>query len=238
MNTAILLSGGVGERLKLEVPKQYIVVNDKMIITYSIQVLVNNPLISQILIVAEEKWRNSILDDAIKNGIEVDKIKGFAQPGFNRQASIISGMNELVAINKKYSELNDLDLILIHDAARPLVTEKQITECINALDGCEGVMPVLPMKDTVYFSEDGKTVHSLLKREKLFSGQAPEVFNLKKYYDINKRLLESDLEKINGSTEAAVLGGMHITMIPGDEENFKITTKNDLERFKKIKEKK
>ena len=91
------------------------------------------------------------------------------------------------------------------------------------------------MKDTVYCSENGKTITSLLDRGAVFAGQAPEVFLLGKYYVANRRLLPDAILWINGSTEPAVMAGMDIAMIPGDEGNFKITTPGDLERFREIR---
>ena len=109
-----------------------------------------------------------------------------------------------------------------------------ITDCLEGIRGHDGVLPVLAMKDTVYSSPDGKTVGALLKRSEIYAGQAPEVFCLEKYYEANKRLLPDRIFEINGSTEPAIMAGMDIAMIPGDERNFKITTKADFERFCKI----
>ena len=87
------------------------------------------------------------------------------------------------------------------------------------------------MKDTVYFSNDGVSVTELLDRSRIFAGQAPEVFNLKKYYEANKELLPDRILSINGSTEPAVIAGMDIAMVAGDEKNYKITTPADMGRF-------
>ena len=121
--------------------------------------------------------------------------------------------------------------VLIHDAARPLLSVELISECLAALGGHDGVLPVLPMKDTVYYSEDGKQVSRLLNRSELYAGQAPEAFVLGRYLKANEQLLPTEILKINGSTEPAVLAGLDVVMIPGDEGNFKVTTKADLERF-------
>ena len=106
-----------------------------------------------------------------------------------------------------------------------------INKMLEAVIDSEGVMPVLPMKDTVYLSRDGKKVHELLNRSEIYAGQAPEVFRFGKYIRANEALLPDKIKSVNGSTEPAILAGMDITMIPGDEGNFKITTKADLERF-------
>lgn len=83
--------------------------------------------------------------------------------------------------------------MLIHDAARPQVSAKQITDCLEAVKaGHDGALPVLPMKDTVYYSEDGAAVTSLLERSRIFAGQAPELFVLGKYFEANQALFRAD----------------------------------------------
>ena len=92
------------------------------------------------------------------------------------------------------------------------------------------------MKDTVYLGSVGGRLEGLLDRGKVLAGQAPELFNLKKYLDANRALTKEQLAGIHGSTEPAVMAGMDVLTIPGDERNFKITTGSDLERFKRIAE--
>lgn len=227
MNTALLLSGGTGSRMQTDIPKQYIRVADKMVITYSLETLVKASVIEKIYIVAAKEWHEEIITDAKRHGICTDKIAGFAIPGISRQSSIMNGLRCIV-------EMGQANTVLIHDAARPRLTEALIDACFAALDGHDGVLPVLPMKDTVYLSEDGRQVTELLDRSKLFAGQAPELFCLKKYYQANVMLLPDRINQINGSTEPAILAGMDIAMIPGDEGNFKITTNADMERFREL----
>lgn len=230
MNTAILLSGGIGARIQSNVPKQYIRINGKMIITYSLQTLTDSSDLDEIQIVAEDEWREPILADAEKYNIPTDKIKGFAKPGANRQASILSGMKDILRRNSGNVD-GMRDNVLVHDAARPLLAQRQIHDCFVNLHGHDGVMPVLPMKDTVYLSSNGRTVSELVDRNSLFAGQAPELFNLRKYYQANVDLTQEQMALINGATEPAILAGMDIVMIPGDENNFKVTTQADLDRF-------
>uniref|UniRef100_UPI0040560BA6 IspD/TarI family cytidylyltransferase n=1 Tax=Agathobacter sp. TaxID=2021311 RepID=UPI0040560BA6 len=226
MNIAIVLSGGSGSRMKLDIPKQYIRVKGNMLITYSLKTLMEHAQIDGICIVAEQKWQKEILDD-LEGCCSKEKIKGFALPGKTRQYSILNGLEEV-----NHWEDICAENIVIHDAARPNVSPEMIADCINALKEHDGAMPVLPMKDTIYFSENGNTVSGLLDRGKLFAGQAPESFRFLPYYNANKALLPDKLETINGSTEPAVLAGMDIAMISGDENNFKVTTQADLERFR------
>ena len=262
MNIALVLSGGVGTRLGSDIPKQYIKVNNKMIISYCLETLINNKRIDYVQIVADKTWHKEIEKeiDCIAEHFDEQsgegqasyelksKFKGFSEPGANRQLSIYNGLTDI----RKYAD--DESYVLIHDAARPLLKHELIDECFEVVEDkktgskknetiyesivlsqkSDGVIPVLPMKDTVYMSEDGQHISSLINRDKIYAGQAPEVFKLGRYYEANKALLPDEILAINGSTEPAIMAGMNITMIAGDEGNFKITTKADLNRFEEI----
>ncbi|MDE7266436.1 MAG: 2-C-methyl-D-erythritol 4-phosphate cytidylyltransferase [Lachnospiraceae bacterium] len=234
MGIALILSGGSGVRLGTDIPKQYIEVCGRPVISHCIERLLSHPEIDGIQIVAAPQWHDTIihsLEQLVSLGIAqetLSKFKGFSMPGENRQLSIYNGLTDI----RVYAD--DDEIILIHDAARPMLSSQMITDCLRAVHEHEGVLPVLPMKDTVYQSTDGKRVGALLNRSEIYAGQAPEAFRLGKYYEANKRLMPNKILKINGSTEPAVMAGMDIVMIPGDEGNFKITTREDLERFKGI----
>ena len=227
MNIALILSGGTGLRLGSDTPKQYLQVGTKPIISYSFRTLSQHHLVDAIQIVADSPWQEPIRQ-WLKEADPEKKFKGFSLPGKNRQLSILHGLEGI----KKYA--SSLDYVFIHDAARPLLSEKQITDCLSEVKGHDGLMPVLPMKDTVYSSRDGKTVSGLLNRSEIFAGQAPEVFRLGVYEAANRALLPDKILTINGSAEPAVMAGLDVVMIPGDEGNFKITTKADLERFRSL----
>lgn len=239
MNTALLLSGGTGSRIASEVSKQYIRAGDRMLITYALEPLLKSRCIDLVEIVAAPRWRKAILEDAVQAGMDVGKIAGFALPGTGRQESILNGLEDIMSRGKVvcHREIDtdrwSVDTILIHDAARPFLKEELIERCFQALSGHDGVMPVLPMKDTVYRSESGTKVDSLLERNWIYAGQAPELFILEKYYLANQALLPEQMMKVSGSAEPAVMAGMDIAMIPGDEGNFKVTTDADLYRFRK-----
>lgn len=221
MNIALILAGGMGTRLGGSLPKQYIEVRGEPVISYCLAVFEKHHKIDAVWIVADEKWHDFILK---WTGI---KFKGFSIPGKNRQLSIYNALVDISGF------ADEKDLVIIHDGARPLVTEQLISECISACLGNDGVIPVLPMKDTVYMGEDGR-ITSLLERGKIYAGQAPEVFLFGKYLKANQRLLPDKIFKINGSTEPALMAGMDIALMPGDENNFKITTMADLEYFRRI----
>jgi 2-C-methyl-D-erythritol 4-phosphate cytidylyltransferase len=228
MKYAVILSGGTGSRLGLDIPKQYYQVAGHPVIGYVLQTLLAYQGLAGIVIVADGTWKHLICEELADYPGKI----GFAEPGANRQLSIY---HALVALREQMC-IADEDVVLIQDAARPDTSLLQIAYCFDAIEGHDGVVPVLPMKDTVYLSENGKAVSALLKRSNVFAGQAPEAFRYGVYRKANETLLPEQILAINGSTEPAVLAGLDVVMIPGEEENYKITTQADLERFCQEKE--
>ncbi len=227
---AILLSGGRGTRTSSVLPKQFVRRDGLMMVTHALRPLFDLPRISKICIVAAEDRRDEILEDIKRAGFDASKLCGFAEPGEIRQESVKNALSLIVSgLNGDTS--SDGDTVLIHDAARPFLSTELLEKCYAAIEGHDGVMPVLPMKDTVYISRDGKRIASLLERSEIFSGQAPELFKLGKYYRANTELSREKFMKINGSTEPAVLYGMDIAMIPGDVRNIKVTTDEDMDYY-------
>jgi len=237
---AILLSGGIGTRIGGDIPKQYIEIGPEKqtVFYYSIKPLLESEIVDAIQIVADEAWIEKINETV--SGKEI----GFSSPGTTRQLSIY---NALVDLKDK---LQAEDIVIIHDAARPNLTVVMLEAYIAAMFGGsvdeemnlahDGVIPVLPMKDTVYLSEDGMHVSELVDRTQIYAGQAPELFVYGKYLEANEALIDvypadnptNPIMKINGSTEPAVMSGMDILMVRGDEKNIKITSKDDLEKIK------
>ena len=287
MNYAILLSGGVGTRISSEIPKQYIKVNGRMMVTAALRTLLQAPQVDRVCITADPAWQQAILEDLQaasaddpEGSAAIGKPVFFAMPGANRQLSIRNGLQQILREKELRWEimgqvslpveeasgspatyagaetgdvdhmetspaLGDLgpqtgdslssgepDTVFIHDAARPYLAQPLIDACYAALSGHDGVLPVLPMKDTVYESSDGHTIDRLLDRSQIFAGQAPELFLLEPYVAANEALLPDRILAINGSTEPAILAGMDVVMIPGDERNSKVTTNADLEKFR------
>ncbi|WP_167956029.1 IspD/TarI family cytidylyltransferase [Anaerosporobacter faecicola] len=229
MNIAIILAGGNASRMKaIDVPKQYLMVSDKPVISYCLATFQKHKNIDAIIIVAKEEWHQFLNEWLTKENIH--KFKGFAMPGKSRQHSIYNGLCYAKQIVNK--EIKEDEIVIIHDAARPLVSERIITDCIHGATTSDGAMPVIKVKDTIYRSLEGKHIEGLLNRDELYAGQAPESFKLNSYLSIHERLSDEEIGAIRGSSEIAYKYGMKIELIEGSEDNFKITTMEDLEKFK------
>jgi len=224
---AIILSGGVGSRMGLDIPKQYVVVNGEPIINYCLRVFFANELTDVVVIGVADEWKGFV--DNCLSEIQPKKPVLFSKPGETRQYSIY---NALEVVEKDGAGADDI--VMIHDAARPLVSPKLINRCYDECNVADGVLPVIAVKDTIYFSQDGKTIESLLDRSKLWAGQAPEAFKFKKYLQAHRCMSREELLKINGSTELAYKVGMNCHLVEGEAMNFKITTPEDLCAFEEI----
>lgn len=227
MNIAIILSGGIGSRMGLNIPKQYVIVNNQPIISYCLNTFLNNSNIDAVVIVVSAQWKEFIEKlIAQKNTI---KPVLFAEPGDTRQLSIYNGLKVI-----EHSGYSSNDIVIIHDAARPLVNDDLINRCLEGCQSADAVLPVLPVKDTIYYSEDGNQIDTLLNRSHLWAGQAPEAFIFGKYLYAHKSMPREDLLRINGSTEIAFKVGLRCKLIDGDVMNFKITTFEELSNFETL----
>ena len=227
MNIAIILSGGVGSRMGLNIPKQYVMVNEQPVISYCLKTFLENSNIGALVIGVADEWLDFVREHVTK--LSPSKPIYYAKPGETRQYSIYNALNEVRDNGYSYD-----DVVIIHDAARPLVSDVLINRCLDGCKEADGIMPVIPVKDTTYLSEDGKHIQSLLNRSHLWAGQAPEAFRFGKYRKVHDEMPREELLMINGSTEIAFKAGLDCQMVEGDPMNFKITTPEDLTNFNSI----
>lgn len=227
MNIAIILSGGVGSRMGLDIPKQYVEISQHPVIWYCLKTFLDNDRTDAIVIGVAEEWKGFVEEQVEE--LNPCKPIFYANPGETRQYSIYNGLKAV-----KDNGFNDESIVIIHDAARPLVSHELINRCYDTCEKADGAMPVLAVKDTTYYSEDGKQITNLLDRSKLWAGQAPEAFKFGKYLKVHEQMPHEELMKINGSTEIAYKCGLRVEMVQGDPMNFKITTPEDLSNFESI----
>lgn len=226
MNTAIILSGGVGTRMGTQCPKQYLTVKNQPIISYCLDIFQNHAEIDSIVVVAAEEWQPFITEWMQRKA--VTKFSCFAPAGRTRQHSIYNGLKAA-----KSCTPND-GVVIIHDAARPLVSDQIISDCLTAACEDGGAMPVITVKDTVYFSRNGQQIDNLLDRSCLYAGQAPEAFRFGEYLAIHDSVSDDEIAATVGTSQIAYNHGMKVRMVKGSERNLKITTAEDLNTFEAI----
>lgn len=224
MVTALVLSGGTGTRFGGDIPKQYLTVNGKPVIAYCLDLFQAAADISQIVIAADTSWQNQIREYVDSHGIT--KFAAFSEAGKSRQHSILNGLRVI-----REAGGDDGDFVIIHDAVRPCLTADILSRCISLLHEYDCTMPVITVKDTVYISKDGEKISSLLDRDSLYAGQAPEGCHLGSYLSINERLSDEELSAVRGTSGLAFEKGLSVGLFAGSEKNYKITTREDFNKF-------
>ena len=172
-----------------------------------------------------------IKEYADDNGIS--KFRCFANAGKSRQHSVLNGLRQVNSLDN----IDENELVVIHDAARPCVSKEIVENCIDYLKMFDCSMPIVPVKDTVYLSNNGKMITQLLNRDTLYAGQTPEGCHLQTYLKINELLTDEELLSVRGTSAIAFAKGLSVGLFPGTESNYKITTRDDLMRFEMDMEK-
>lgn len=227
MNIALVLSGGTGMRMGLEVPKQYQILAGKPVIVHTLEQFEGCPQVDHVIAVAASDWEETIWEWKGEYGLS--KLKAVAAAGEDRQRSILSGLSAAQAYIAEGPESG----VVIQDAARPLTSQDLLERLIRGLEEAPAVMPVLPITDTTYTSRDGQWVDGLLDRRTLFAGQAPEAFHYWPYLRLYEGTPVEVLSSMSGSCQLPYSRGWKVKMIPGDPENVKITYAADLKTCEK-----
>lgn len=229
MNYAIILSGGIGSRMNSEsLPKQYIEVNDKPVLMYTLKAFNQSEEIDHIVIVANPEWHEQISKWLKTFGIT--KAVTLACNGEHRQASVISGLRACAQVKAP----DETDKVIIHDAVRPFIDQRIIRDCMAALDSHISCLTAVPDYDTTYITLDKETIHDYIDRDKLTLGQTPEGFVLKQYLKMCEEADPEELKNLHGACELAFSRGHTIKLVMGSTLNFKLTRADDLILFKAL----
>ena len=226
MNYALIIAGGRGMRMGQEIPKQFLTVHDKPVIAYTLEAFEKHPDIDAIAVVCVEGWE-SILS-AYARQYRITKLKHIFPGGANGQGSIRNGVFEL---EKHYSPD---DVVLIHDAIRPMVSQDIISGCIATTREHGSAIVTVPCQEAMLETEDQQSTHSSYPRENLKRTQTPQGFPLGVICDAHRRALEKGITNSVASCTLMVELGETIWFCAGSEKNIKLTTPDDLEIFKAL----
>jgi len=226
MNHAIIIAGGTGTRMKLHVPKQFVSVEKKPVIVYTMEAFQNHPEIDTITIVCIKGWEEVI--EAYSREYRITKLKHIVLGGDCGQASIRNGVYEL---EKHYS--GD-DIVLIHDAIRPLVSAEIISDCLVKAREFGDAITVIPCAEAMLETDDGAVSIGSYDRNRLKRTQTPQGFKLSKICDLHRRALEKGITNSVASCTLMIEMGEQVHFSMGSEKNIKLTTQDDLEIFRAL----
>lgn len=223
MNIALLTAAGKGTRMKSEIPKQFLHINNKPVILYTMEAFQKNPDIDAIIVVTLESWKEMIWAYAKEYGIE--KLKWVVSGGATGQESILMGLKEL----KKDCSMSDV--VMIHDGNRPMITDDIIEDSLRVFKQEGGAVAAIPCIEAIYKSENGKNSTISLDRKEMFRTQTPHTYTLEKLLWAHEQAAKKHIENTTATCVLMSELGETIYFSLGSEKNLKLTTKEDVDIF-------
>jgi 2-C-methyl-D-erythritol 4-phosphate cytidylyltransferase len=211
---AIVLAAGVGDRLGAGSPKAFLPLASRPILSWAAEAACASRGIASIVVTVPPGW-----EDRARAIVEPVGTHAVVTGGATRQASVRAALAAVPA---------DCAAIVCHDAARPLATPALFDAVLDALDGWDGAVPVIPVPDTVKRLE-GESIEGTHARESLGLAQTPQAFVAEALRDAHARA-ERDRLEVTDDAAALEHAGFRVRAIPGEPGNFKITTAEDLRR--------
>lgn len=226
MNIAVIIAGGSGNRMHQDIPKQFLTVNEKPVIIYTLEVFQKHPAIDEIIVVCIEGWEQVLW--AYIRQFNLTKVTAIIKGGDCGQNSIYRGLKE--AEKRHTSD----DIILIHDAIRPMVSEEIISDCINKTAEYGSAIASIPCAEAMLVSENQKNSCQIFKREHLKRTQTPQGFRIGKLLEIHRKALGMGITNSTASCTLMIEMGEQVYFSKGSEKNIKLTTVEDIDIFKAL----
>ena len=225
-NIAMLIAGGSGTRMHQDIPKQFLTVNERPVIVYTLEAFENHPEIDAIAVVCIEGWEQVLW--AYARQFNITKLRYVVRGGKNGQESIKNGVFEL---EKHFMED---DLVLIHDAIRPMVSAEIISDNIRVAREYGNAITAIPCAEAMLQTEDGIESTCTVPREKLKRTQTPQAFRLKEICDLHRKAIEAGITNSVASCTLKTELGEQVFFSAGSEKNIKLTTLEDIDIFKAL----
>ncbi len=210
---AIIVAAGRGTRAGGEIPKQWQQLRGRQVASYTIERFLDHPRIDQVVLVMHP--------DDIAAGMTPDiQPHAIFSGGATRKASVLAGLEGVA---------QDVDRVLIHDAARPLVSKDIIDRVLDALEAYQGAAPAVAVTDTLWHGQDN-LVTGLQDRAGLYRAQTPQGFHLTPLLAAHRASADDATDDV----AVARAAGLDVAIVAGDEDNIKITTPGDFARAEKL----
>ncbi len=225
-NVALVIAGGSGNRMRQDIPKQFLTVYEKPVIVYTLEAFQNHPSIDAIAVVCIDGWEQVLW--AYAKQFNITKLQYIIPGGKNGQDSIRNGVMEL---EKHYSKD---DLVLIHDAIRPMVSAEIISDNIRVAMECGNAITVIPCAEAMIQTEDGAVSIGSYPRDRLKRTQTPQAFHIGDICELHRKALEAGITNSVASCTLMIEMGEQVYFSVGSEKNIKLTTVEDIDIFKAL----
>ncbi len=226
MNIAVILAAGVDPNFQMDIPKQFVNVYNRPIIVYTLEKFQRHPEIDAIMVACLPGWENMVT--AYAKQFDIDKLKWVISGGKTGQES------SKLAIDRLMEECKEEDIVVLHDAIRPMVTDEIISDSIYT---CRkkgmGVAAVVSM-DNVMMTSDGITGNRTISRYAFRRIQTPQTYRLGEVWKAHQEALEQGIINENDTNNMISRLGRDVTLSKGSDLNLKINTVEDVEMFKAL----
>ena len=225
---AIIIAGGSGHRMGQDIPKQFINVNDKPILMYTLDGFQKHPQVDAIEVVCIDGWHDVVW--AYAKQFNISKLKWVTSGGETGQESIKNGIYNLKDVCK------DDDIIIIHDGIRPLVDDTVLTDVIKTAKEKGNAVTSMPYNEQIFVvaEDDNSTTTKYIPRETLRRVSTPQAYTYKKLDWAYHKAFEEKIGIYGSSYTNTMMVelGERLHFAAGSDKNIKLTTKDDLEMFK------
>lgn len=228
MNIAVIIAGGVGSRMAQDIPKQFINVNDKPVLIYTLEGFQKHPMIDAIELVCIEGWEE--IARAYAKQFNIDKLKWIVKGGGSAQESIRNGVYNLE--DKAAPD----DIVIIHDGIRPMIDASVLSDVIKVCSEKGNAVTSMPYNEQIFRIDPDQpdSTTEYIPRETLRRVSTPQAYR----FDLLDGKYHEAFEKkigIYGSSYTNTMMadlGVRLYFAAGSDKNIKLTTKDDLETFK------
>jgi 2-C-methyl-D-erythritol 4-phosphate cytidylyltransferase len=228
MNIAVVIAGGVGSRMAQDIPKQFLNVNDKPVLIYTLEGFQRHPMIDAIELVCIEGWEE--IAKAYAKQFNIDKLKWVVKGGNSAQESIRNGVYNLEGI------ANDDDVIIIHDGIRPMIDSFVLSDVIKICNEKGNAVTSLPYNEQIFKidPDDPSSTTEYIPRETLRRVSTPQAYKFGLLDKSYHKAFEEEIGIYGSSYTNTMMVelGERLYFAAGSDKNIKLTTKDDLETFK------
>lgn len=225
-NVALIIAGGVGNRMGQDIPKQFLNVCDKPVIVYTMECFQHHKDIDGIVVVCIDGWHEMVKSYAKQFGIaKLDSVVSGGKTGFE---SIVLGTKEVERIYGGDS------LILVHDAIRPNLSSEIISENIRVCHEKGNAITCIPCQEAMLYTDDREESRKSINRDNLLRTQTPQTFYVKDLRKVQDEALAKGMKNTTASCTLMIEMGYPVYKADGSEKNVKLTTPDDIEIFKAL----
>ena len=219
-----IFAGGSGSRMgSSDIPKQYLMLGTKPVIVHTVEKFFVNSELDKIIVLCPKQWVGPTRDMVEKSLGKTDRIT-VIEGGITRNDTLACALN---FIESNFG-LDDDTVIVTHDAVRPFVTHRIISENIKAAQKFGACDTVVPSSDTIVESNDGEQISFIPERNRMYQGQTPQSFKAKKLKDVYESLSTDEKALLTDACKIFTIKGEPVHLVEGEVFNIKITFPYDL----------